>query len=278
MRYKSVRSMLSETYSAWSAHDAPRLGAALAFYSLLSLSPLLVLVTAIASLIFGHSTVQKDVLSQVRSMMGNDAATVVQLALEHSRSSSSTTWASIVGLLTLLIGASGVFTELQDDLNTIWSAPPRGKGGLRAMMVERVFAFGMVVAVGFLLLASVIATAVLAAVGKFFSGFLPLPEFVLIMVNFMVSSAWVTLCFALIFKYVPDADVRWEPVWLGALATAVLFTVGKLLIGFYLGKAAIGSPYGAAGSLVGLTVWVYYSAMLFLFGAELTHVLAAKLP
>lgn len=271
---KKITSTVSQSFSSWNSHDAPRLGAALAFYSLLSLSPLLVLVTAIAGLVFGHSTAEHQLLRDVGRTMGNEFMTVMQGAIEHTKSTSSNVWASVAGLVTLFLGASGVFTELQDDLNVIWNVPPRGHGGLRAMLMERIFAFGMVVAIGFLLVLSLIASFALTFMEQFFNGILPIPGFALGILNFLVSAMGVTLCFALIFKYVPDTRVSWRPVWRGALMTAILFTIGKSLIGLYLGRAAIGSPYGAAGSLVLLTAWVYYSAMLFLFGAEFTHVLA----
>ncbi len=278
MQYRTLGNTLRATYSAWNAHDAPRLGAALAFYSLLSLSPLVVLVTAIGGAIFGRSLAQEQVLAEVQNMMGKDAVNVIQGAIQHAQNSSSTTLASIFGLLTLLVGASGVFTELQDDLNAIWGVSPQTFSGFWGIVRERFFSFGMVLAVGFLLVVSLVISAVLAAVGKFFSGFLPLTESILSIINFFFSLAGITAAFALIFKYVPDVRVGWRPVWEGAVATALFFTIGKSMIGLYLGKAALGSPYGAGGSLVVLTAWVYYSAMIFLFGAEFTHVLAMDKP
>jgi len=274
MPHKTLVGTLRATYDAWNAHDAPRLGAALAFYSLLSLSPLVVLVTAIAGLVFGRTIAQQQVLADARSIIGSSAVGVIQDAIASAQGSSSTTLASIIGLVTLLIGASGVFTELQDDLNMIWGLRSPSGGGFRRLLRERFYSFGMVLAVGFLLVVSLVVSTVLAALGKFFSGYLPLPESVLNIFNFLISLAGITVCFGLIFKYVPDTRVSWHPVWKGAAVTALLFTIGKSLIAIYLGRAAIGSPYGAAGSLVVLIAWVYYSAMIFLFGAEFTYVLS----
>ena len=276
MSYKTIWSLLHQTVSDWNAHEAPRLGAALAFYTILSLAPLVILVVAIAALVFGHSTAQSQLLGQVESMIGRQGSEAVKGMIEHAQEPASGAFASIIGVITLLFGASGVFGELQDALNKMWNVKPRDEGGVWTTIKQRFFSFGMVLAVGFLLLVSLAISAALSAFGKFFSGLLPMPEFVLGAVNFVVSLAGVTVLFALIFRYVPEMKVPWREVWIGATATAVLFTIGKLLIGLYLGKAAVGSAYGAAGSLVVVIVWVYYSAIIFFFGAEFTHVLDAS--
>jgi membrane protein len=273
MNHTTIWSMLSQTFSAWNEHEAPRLGAALAFYTILSLAPLVILVIALVALVFGHSTAQDQLLGQVDSMIGHQGSEAVKGMIEHAQEPASGTFASIIGVITLLFGASGVFGELRSALNKMWDVKIDSGGGVWGTIKQRFFSFGMVLAVGFLLLVSLVISVALAALGKFFGGFLPMPEFMLSAINFMVSLAGTAVLFALIFRYVPGTKIDWNAVWIGATVTALLFTIGKFLIGLYLGKAAVGSAYGAAGSLIVVIVWVYYSAMIFLFGAEFTHVL-----
>ena len=270
--------MLKKTFSVWNKHEAPRLGAALAFYTILSLAPLVVLVIAIAALIFGHSTAQNQLLGQVESMVGHQGSEAVKGMIEHAQEPGTGMFASIMGVLTLLFGASGVFGELRSALNKMWDVKPDTEGGVWWNIKQRFFSFGIVLAVGFLLLVSLVISAALAVLGKFFGGLLPMPEFVLNSVNFVISLAGIAVLFALIFRYVPETTIAWKNIWIGAGGTALLFSLGKYLIGLYLGKAAVGSAYGAAGSLVVIIVWVYYSAMIFLFGAEFTHVLDSADP
>jgi membrane protein len=273
MNYKKIWAMLSKTFSAWNEHEAPRLGAALAFYTILSLAPLAILVIAIVALVFGHSTAQNQLLGQVESMIGQQGSEAVKGMIEHAQKPASGTFASILGVITLLFGASGVFGELQSALNKTCDLKPKSEGGVWGTIKQRFFSFGMVLAVGFLLLVSLVISTALAAFGKFCGGFLPMPEFVLSTINVVVSLAGVAGLFALIFRYVPATRIAWKELWIGAAVTAFLFTIGKFLIGLYVGKAAVGSAYGAAGSLVVVIVWVYYSALIFLFGAQFTHVL-----
>ena len=273
MNYKAIWPMLRQTFSAWNEHEAPRLGAALAFYTILSLAPLVILVIAIVALIFGHSIAQDQLLGQVDSMIGHRGSEAVKEMIEHAQEPASGTFASIIGVITLVFGASGVFGELRSALNKMWDVRIGSGGGVWETIQQRFFSFGMVLAVGFLLLVSLVITSALAVLGKFFGGFLPMPEVVLSTINFVVSLAGTAVLFALIFRYVPGTKIAWRAVWIGATVTALLFTIGKFLIGLYLGKAAVGSAYGAAGSLIVVIVWVYYSAMIFLFGAEFTHVL-----
>ena len=264
---------LKQTFRAWSDHEAPRLGAALSFYTMLSLAPLVILVIAIASLVFGHSAAQNDIIREVQGIMGTQGAKAVETVIEHGQKPTSVL-ASVIGVLILLVGASGAFSELQSALNKIWDVQPNNASGVASLIKARLFSFGMVLAVSFLLLVSLVVTAGLAVVGKFFGEILPMPELLMHAINFLISFVGISALFALIFKYVPEAKIEWKDVWEGAIATALLFTIGKSLIGLYLGKAAVGSAYGAAGSLIVVIVWVYYSAMIFFFGAEFAHVRA----
>ncbi len=270
---KMLWSLLRQTMSAWSEHEAPRQGAALAFYTILSLAPLVILVISMVAFVFGHTEAENQLLSQVESMVGQQGSDTVKEMLKQAQKPASGIVASIIGIITLLIGASGVFGELQSALNKIWNVRTANGSGAWGVIQERFFSFGMVLAVGFLLLVSLVISTALAAVGKFFGGALPMPEFVLGAMNFIISLGGTVVLFALMFRFVPSTKIAWSTVWRGAAVTGLLFTVGKLLIGLYLGKAAVGSAYGAAGSLVVVIVWVYYSAMIFLFGAEFTRVL-----
>ncbi len=267
--------LLKATVQRWSDHDAPRLGASLAFYSMLSLAPLMVLVVAIVGLAFGEIAAAAQVANQVRDMVGDQGADAIQALIWNARTSSASTFASTLGVATLLFGASSVFAELRAILNLVWDADrPQGGIGVMTMLRHRFFSFGMVLAVGFLLIVSLTISAALAAAGKYFSQWLPVPPETLDAGNFLVSFAVTTGAFALLYKYVPLVRIDWNDVWIGAFATALLFTIGKTLIGLYLGRTSLGSAYGAAGSLIVVIVWVYYSAQIFIFGAEFTHVYA----
>jgi membrane protein len=205
--------------------------------------------------------------------MGAEGAKAVETVIEHGQRPTGV-FASVVGAITLLVGASGAFSELQSALNKIWNVQPKAGNGIASLITARLFSFGMVLAIGFLLVVSLVITAGLAVLGKFFGEIRPMSELLMDTVNFVVSFVGVSALFALILKYLPEARIKWRDVWEGAIATALLFTIGKSLIGVYLGKAAVGSAYGAAGSLIAVIAWVYYSAMIFFFGAEFAHVRA----
>lgn len=278
MNIKSLTPTLKETFADWNKHEAPRLGAALAFYTILSLSPLVILVVALVGLFFDRSTAQTHILNQVQGMIGAEGGKAVESMLANAHKPSSGILGTIVGLLTLLFGASGVFGELRSAMNKIWEVPPKETSGIWGMLRERFFSFGMVLSIGFLLMVSLVLSTALAAIGKFFGGILPVPASVLAIANFLFSFLAIAVLFALIFKFVPETKIPWRDVRVGAIATALLFTIGKTLIGLYLGKASVGSAYGAAGSLIVVIVWVYYSAQIFFFGAEFTHVYAKADP
>jgi membrane protein len=274
MSTKDLISIVKATFAAWNRHEAPRLGAALAFYTILSLSPLVIIVVALAGLVFSRSTAQAHILSQVQGMIGQDGGKAVESMLANAQKPAAGILGTIVGILSLLFGASGVFTELRSALNLIWEVKPEETSGVVALVRERFFSFGMVLSIGFLLLVSLVVSTVLAAIGKFFGGLLPIPSPALAIMNFLLSYVGVAILFGLIFRFVPEAGIRWRNVWPGALVTAMFFTIGKTLIGLYLGKSSVGSAYGAAGSVIVVIVWVYYSAQIFFFGAEFTHACA----
>jgi membrane protein len=276
MTFRELRATIGQTFSDWNDHDAPRLGAALAFYMALSLAPLVVLTLAGVGLVFGQSTAQTAIVTQFESVIGVDGANAVRSVIRHAHEPSTGSFASILGVMTLLFGASGVFVELRCALNQIWNVKSAGGGGFAGMVKQRFFSFVMVLAVGFLLLTSLLVGATVATLGKFFEVLLPVPEPVLTVLHISLSWLAIGTSFALIFKYVPDARVGWREAWLGGIVTAMLSTIGNSLIGLYLGKAAVGSAYGAAGSLIVIILWVYYSAMIFFLGAEFTHVVAER--
>ncbi len=268
---KQAPAFLKQTYTRWSDHDAPRLGASVAFYSILSFAPLLVLITAIIGLVFGAQSAHGALVAEARQVIGDRGADTVESLLKSAQKPASGIFASVIALVTLLFGASGVFTELQEALNIMWDAPKKEASGFMGMVKQRLFSFGMVLSVAFLLLVSLLLSAGLAFLGHSFGQLVPVPPFLLQIVDFLVSFVTVTVLFALMFKYVPSVQVAWREVIVGAIGTSLLFTIGKFLLGIYLGKASVGSTYGAAGSLVAVVVWIYYSAQIFFFGAEFTH-------
>lgn len=271
-----VWSLLKETISDWSDDSAARLAAALAYYTLLSIAPLVVLAVAIAGLAFGEEAARGQISEQIGAVVGEQAAEAVETIARNARAPETGVLSSVLGVIVLLFGASGVFGELQSSLDTIWEVQPKPGRGILGVIKDRFFSFTMVVGVAFLLLVSLVLSTVLAALGRYLSGALPGGAALWTALNFVLSLGLITLLFALIFKVVPDAEIRWRDVWVGALVTALLFTVGKLLIGLYLGRSSLVSSYGAAGSIVALVVWVYYSSQIVFLGAEFTQVYARR--
>ena len=275
MAGKDVFGLLKSTASRWSDCNAPRLGASLAFYMLLSMAPLMILVVAICGLVFSQTSAQEQVLAQVRGIAGTAGEKTVSMLIESAHRPKSGITATIVAFITLLSGASGVFLELRDSLNTIWNAPKSTSAGWKTMVWQRVISFGMVLALGFLLLVSLILSAAITIVENFFTGLVPLHLAIAgHAANIVISLFAISALFALIYKFVPDVPIAWRDVGVGAVVTALLFTIGKTLLAWYLGTVGVGSTYGAAGSLVALVVWVYYSAQIFFFGATFTNVYA----
>jgi membrane protein len=274
MTLKGLWAILKQAATRWLDDKATRLAAALAFYTILSVAPLLLIALAIAGAVFGEEAASGALNDQLRGLIGDAGAEVARTTVEHADRPKAGTRATIIGVITLLFGASGVFGELQGALNAIWNVKPKPDRGIWGTVRDRFLSFGMVLVVGFLLLVSLVVSAGLAAVGKYVDGLAPGVPVLMLVANFALSFGLVTVLFALIFKYLPDAKVAWRDVWFGALVTAALFTVGKYAIGVYLGRSAPGTPFGAAGSLVAFVVWVYYSGLIVFFGAELTQVTA----
>jgi membrane protein len=267
--YKNIKELLADSWNDWNKDNATRLGASLAYYTVLSLAPLLLVVITIAGFVFGREAVEGQIMYQISGMVGSEGGQAIQTMLRNAAFNKTTgIWASVLGLLTLLFGASAVVIELRGSLNKIWRV--KEEEGVKALVKQRSYAFGIVVGAGFLLLVSLVISAGLQAAGKFVGSMLPIPAGIMEIANIIISLVIITGVFAFIFKFLPDVDLKWGDVWLGAAFTAVLFTIGKTLIGLYLGKAGFGSTFGAAGSLVVVLVWVYYSAQIFFFGAEFT--------
>jgi membrane protein len=267
--------LLKDTGRSWLDDKVPRLAAALAFYTILSAAPLLVIVLGIAGLVFRQSQdVQQHIVDQFGTLIGEEGGKAIQAMLEHASPLGSSITAMVVGAVMLLVGASGVFAELQDALNTIWGVAPKPGRGILATVRDRFLSLAMVFGTGFLLLVTLVLSTALTALTRFAG----LADVAVVgqVVNFLVSFVVVTLLFAMIYKFLPDVKITWRDVWIGAVATAFLFVVGKVLIGLYLGNASVGSAYGAAGSLVVFVVWVYYSGMILFLGAEFTKVYANR--
>ena len=276
MSIKESVEILKQTYTEWDNHQATRFGASVALYTLFSLAPLLILVAAVVALALSHAQAQTAIIDQARSFIGARGADAVQSLLSSAQKPKTGVIATCIAFLTLLFGASGVFVELRDALNAMWDVKPKNSSGIMGLIKGRLFSFGMVLSVGFLLLVSLLMSAALSFIEKFFGSVVPIPTPVLHTLNFVISFLVISGLFALMFRFVPDTRVAWRDVNVGAIGTALLFTIGKFLLGLYLGMASVGSTYGAAGSLVAVIVWVYYSAQIFFFGAEFTHVYARK--
>ena len=268
-----VADSVMKSVMAWFDHNASSLGAALAFYTIFSVAPILIIAVAIAGYVFGADTAQSEILVQLRALTGEAGATAISDLLANAHYSDKRGLAAALGVVTLMVGATSVFGELQNALDRIWDTPPATtQMAWWRFLRGRVLSVGMVLGVGFLLLVSLVASAALAAFGGWLGTFLPQFDILLPLLDVIFSFAMTVLLFALIYKYVPREVIPWGDVWIGAVVTALLFTIGKSLIGIYLGKSSFNSAYGAAGSLVVLLLWVYYSAQIFLFGAEFTKV------
>jgi membrane protein len=267
--------LLRDSVAAFVADDALSRGASIAFYTVTSIGPVLFIVVAIAGLAFGDDAARGAITSQLSGLMGRESADLVQLALKSASGKSSGIFASVVGTATLLITASGVFGEMQSALNAIWKAEPQGTSFSR-LFRARATSLGLVAALGFLLLVSLVISAILSGFSNYINAVLSFGALILQILNFIISFALTSVMFAAIYKVLPHAKLSWADVLVGAVATALLFEVGKFLIGFYLSHSAVASSYGAAGALIILLLWIYYSTQIFLLGAELTKVYASR--
>ena len=267
--------LVRQAAAAWAADYAPSMGAALSYYSVFSLAPLLVIVIAVAGLVFGQDAARGEVFAQLDGLMGADAAKAVQDLLTAAAKPTTGLTSAALGLVVLFIGATTVFGELQDALDRIWRAPARnGSSGLWGLIRARLLSFGMILGIAFLLMVSLVLSAAISALGRWWASAFGSWEALAQAVNLAVGFMLTTGVFAMIYKIMPRVNVRWHDVWLGAGITAGLFTVGRFLIGLYIGKSGVASGFGAAGSLAVIFVWVYYSAQIFLMGAEFTWVYA----
>lgn len=278
MSPKQVLRLIKEAFQAWNRDNASRLAAALAYYTVFSLAPLLILVIAIAGLFFDSAVVREQLMGQVQSLVGDSGSEFVRTVLDNAnRPGENSGWlASVISVGLLLVGATGVLTQLQTSLNVVWDVKARPDLGLMGTVHKRLLSFGMILGIGFLLLVSLAASSVVAGFSNYFHGLMPGLDSLVQLLNFLVSFGMTTLLFAMIFKFMPDVRVAWGDVWFGAAITAILFSVGKFLIGLYLGNSSFGSTYGAAGSVIILLAWVFYSAQILFFGAELTQVYAYR--
>jgi membrane protein len=274
--WRGVWALLKTTGSDFMDDNALRLAAALAYYALLSLAPLVVIAIAIAGFAVDEQSARGAIAHELGNVVGAQGGEAVETIVRSAQAPTTGVLSSIAGIVVLLFGASGVFTELQGALDTIWEVAPKPGRGIKGLIRDRLFSFAMVMGVAFLLLVSMILTAGLGAVGHFLGSTLPGGEAVWQIVNFLISLGVIGALFAVMFKTVPDAKVDWRDAWIGGLVTAVLFSIGKFLIALYLGKSSVSSAYGAAGSLVLLVIWVYYSACILLIGAEFTQVYANR--
>src|SRR5512140_1961528 len=273
MHLEQLWDLIKKSVVAWLDDYAPSMGAALAYYTLFSLAPLLIIAIAVAGLVFGQDAARGEIVAQIQGLIGRDGAIAVQGLLKSASAPAQDILATAISIVTLVIGATTVFAELQSDLDRIWRVPaPVQINGIWSLLRSRLLSFGVVLGLGFLLLVSLVVSTAIAAFGKWSYGFFEGREAYLHALNFGISFAITTMLFAMIYKLMPRASIAWRDVWVGAAVTSLLFEIGKLLIGLYLGTTSVASGFGAAGSLVLLLLWVYFSAQVFLLGAEFTWV------
>ncbi len=270
MALKNIWILVKAAVSSWVADYAQSMGAALAYYSLFSIAPLLLIVISVAGLIFGVEAARGEIVGQLQALTGRHGAEAVQGLLARVSEPAESVTAMLIGGIMLLIGSTSVFAELQDALDRIWRAPKRRRSGIWSLLRARLLSFGMIMGIGFLLIVSLVVSAALAALGRMWGSVFADWAVIAHMIDFLVSFVFTTIMFAMIYKIMPRVKVAWADVWIGAAVTAILFTIGKFLIGFYIGKSGFTSGFGAAGSLVVMLLWVYYSAQIFLLGAEFT--------
>ena len=266
--------LLKDTFSGWREDGVSQHAAALAYYTVFSLAPLLVIAVAVAGLAFGQEAAQGEIVGALGGMLGHDAASAIEEMVAAARKPSSGIIAGVAGVAALVFGATGVFAQLQESLDAIWEVKPKPDRGFKGLLKARFLSFTMVLGIGFLLLVSLAVTAALSALGDWMGSSLPVPELAMQAINVVLGLAVTTGLFAAIYKVLPDVEIGWRDVWVGAAVTSLLFTLGRLAIGVYLGKSGVSSAYGAAGSFAVILIWVYYSSQILFFGAEFTRVWA----
>ncbi len=279
MKPKAILDILKDTLSEWGRHKASMMAAALSYYTVFSLAPLVIIVITVVGLLVGKSAAQDQIMTQIKSLVGDSGASMVQTMVDNANKPADGILATIIGFVTLGAGAAGVFTQLKGALNTIWDVVPKEEGGIKGILASirsQFLSFGMVLGIGFLLLVSLVLSAGLSAASQLISGVVPMTTGVLELVNTVLSFGVITLMFAALYKFLPDEKIDWRDVLIGAAFTSLLFTIGKFAIGLYLGHSGTASAYGAAGSLVVILLWVFYSSQILFFGAEFTHVYAYR--
>ncbi|MFC6996995.1 YihY/virulence factor BrkB family protein [Rufibacter roseus] len=269
---KGIFKLIKNSASEFMANNSLRLAAALSYNTIFSLPPLLFIVVSAAGYFFGEEAVSGQLYTQIREVVGEEAAGQVQELLKNVHLEGSSTWATLIGVGTLIFASTTIFVTLQESLNQVWNLKTNPKNGILKLVKDRLMSFGLILSISFLLLVSLVLTAVLGVFTDYLKQLLPgIAVFFIYLLNILVSLSFITLLFALIYRYLPDAIIRWRDVWVGAFVTAFLFVLGKFLIGWYLGQSNVDSTYGAAGSVVILLSWVYYSSLIVFFGAELTQ-------
>jgi membrane protein len=276
MNLQAIWKLFQETFKEWSEDKASRLAAALAYYTIFSIAPLLIIVIAIAGAVFGEEAARGQIVAQIQGLVGPDGAKFLETAIKNANQPKTGAIASIISVVVLLLGATGLFTELQDSLNTIWKVKPKPGRAISNIIRLRVLSFALVIGIGFLLLVSLVISTALAALVTYFSNLLPGVDFLWPILNFILSFAITTFLFGLIFKVLPDVKIAWSDVLIGAILTSFLFSIGRFFLGQYLGNGSFGSTYGAAASLVVILAWVNYAAQILFFGAEFTQVYARR--
>ena len=269
--FKLVWAALKDAFKGFSDDKVTKLSASLAYYTVFSLGPMLIVIISLCGIFLGKEAIQGTIQTQIQGLIGSDAAKQIQEMIKNASISGKGTTATIIGIVTLLIGATSVFGEIQDSINSIWGLKPRPKVGIMKLIQTRLLSFGMIGSLGFLLLVSLAVTAVVEGLGERLKTIFPgIGVIVFYIINLILTLGITTVLFGLIFKVLPDAKIKWKDIWPGAIATSLLFMIGKFIISFYISKSDVGSTYGAAGSLVVLLVWIYYSSIILYFGAEFT--------
>jgi membrane protein len=274
---KSIPGLFKAAFKGFSEDKVPKLSASLAYYTVFSLGPLLIVIIFLCSIFLKQEAIEGSIYTQINGFIGSNAAAQIQEIVKNASFSGKGTMAGIIGVITLIIGATGVFAEIQDSINSIWGLKPKPRAGMMKLIKDRLLSFGMIGSLGFLLLVSLAVTAVIETIGgRLKDQFPDVTVVVFYIVNLILTIGITSLLFAVIFKVLPDAKIKWKDVWAGAITTALLFMLGKFAISFYISKSDVGSTYGAAGSLVILLVWIYYSSIILYFGAEFTKAYAVK--